>query len=99
MATLQIRGPHGSRQAILRIVRFGDGFFFAIEGSDVTYRPENFFFHATGGLGKPRENCRLDIEAIIAGVVEGRYATASYNCGAFIARELILGEDFGAMFL
>ena len=36
----------------------------------MAHGPENFFFHATGGLRKPCEDCWLDIKAIVAHVAE-----------------------------
>src|ERR1700691_1764385 len=79
----QIRGPHGSGQAIFRVVCHRDSFFFSIERRDVAHRPENFLLHAASGFGQAGENGWLNIETAISSVAKFGRPTTRYDRSSF----------------
>src|ERR1700678_1110263 len=97
MAALEVTCPDGRRQSIICVVRECNGLVFGIERSDVANRTENFFLHATSRFGEARENCRLDIKTIGAGIPESRNSSTCNNCGSFLSCQLIITENLLAM--
>src|SRR6266705_1324383 len=62
-------------------------------------RAENFVLHRARGCGEPGPQGRLDPGAVVARVAEFRHAAAGDDLGAFLFRELVVGEDFLAVLL
>src|SRR6202140_2594919 len=97
VATLHVCRPDRSGQTVLSVVGHVDSFLFRIEGSDMAYRTEDFFFHAACRFRQPSINRRLHVEALVERVAEFRNAASGHERRAFFARQPIVGKYFLAM--
>src|ERR1700730_7316944 len=97
MATLQIGRPDRGGQAILRVVRHADGFLFCVEGSDMAYRPEDFFLHAARRFRQPSIDRGLHVETVVERVAELGNAASRNEYRSFFACQFVIRQYFVAM--
>src|ERR1700686_2411979 len=97
VATLHVCRPDRSSQAVLRVVGHDVSFLFRIEGSDMAYRTEDFFFHAARRFRQPSIDRRLPIEAIVERVPELGNAASRHERRPFLACQPVVGKYFLAM--
>ena len=97
MCAADILRPHRRAQPVFGVIGHGDRFIFVIEWLDVANRPEDLLFDATRILGQSRPDRGLDKVTLIKGGAEFWNPTTCDDLGAFLARELVVGEDLVAM--
>src|SRR5579862_134656 len=97
MAALEVARPDRSRKAVFRVIGHCHGFLFRIEGRDVTYGPENFFFHTTRRFRESSIDGWLHVETLVAFVAKPRDSPASHDARAFLSCQLKVGKNFFPM--